>query len=229
LIEKAIEWPTMQLFFHFFVSPITCVDFCYDNHLSSSGKYFDFDSEVGFYTEMQFYPGRSGTDDSPEIPPAPLQSYFELDFNKNLVDMNTLNYYLSRRLLLLKKAEVGAPIPLEGMTIQQAEPQGLENLVQWIGGNQRELDANAVDQMLHTSTPILLDDEKVLMAFKAGRDTSVFTNLRVICIDVQGLTGLKIEYSSLPYHSIRSWSIETAGKRKDIYIATCVHFINPLT
>jgi len=65
--------------------------------------------------------------------------------------------------------------------------------------------------MLHNSTRILLDDEKVLMAFKAGRDTSVFTNLRIITIDVQGLSGRKIEYTSLPYHSIRSWSVTTAG------------------
>ena len=178
----------------------------------TSGKYFDFDSEVGFFTEMRFYPGESGTEDSPPVPPSPQQSYFELDFNKNMVDMDTMNYYISRRLLLLKKVKVGAPIPLDAMTVQAPDPQGFEKLFQWIGGNQRELDAHAIDQVLHTSTRILLDDEKVLMAFKAGRDSSVFTNLRVISIDVQGLSGQKIEYTSLPYHSIRSWSVETAGK-----------------
>lgn len=177
----------------------------------TSGKYFDFDSEVGFYTEMCFNPGRAGDEDNPPIPATPRKSYIELDFNKNMVDMNVLNYYLSRRLLFLKKADFGAPIPLEALTVQHAEPQGLENFFQWIGGNQRELDANAIDEVLHTSTRILLDDEKVLMAFKAGRDSSLFTNLRVITIDVQGLSGQKVEYTSIPYFSIHCWSVETAG------------------
>ena len=127
--------------------------------------------------------------------------------------MNELNYYLSRRLLLLKKGESGAPISLEALTTQHVQPSGLENLFQWIGGNQREMDANAINEVLHTSTHILLDDEKALMAFKAGRDTSVFTNLRVIAIDVQGLSGKKIEYQSIPYSSIHSWAVETAGKK----------------
>ena len=179
--------------------------------LSHSGKYFDFDSEVGFYTEMRFYPGEAGTDEKPPVQPEPLQSFFELSFNKYMVDMNTLNFYLSRRLLLLNKSDGGAPIPLDSMTIQQAEPTGLENIFQWIGGNQRELDADAINNELHTSTKVLLDDEKALMAFKAGRDVSVFTNLRVLTIDVQGLSGQKIEYTSLPYSSIRSWSVTTAG------------------
>merc|ERR1719361_2079780 len=62
----------------------------------TSGKYFDFDSEVGFYTEMRFYPGEAGGEDKPPIPPSPEQSFFELDFNKKMVDMDELNYYLSR-------------------------------------------------------------------------------------------------------------------------------------
>ena len=187
----------------------------------------DFDSEVGFFTEMRFYPGESASEDKPAIPPEPLQSYFELSFNKNMVDMNMLNYYLSRRLLLVNKTEAGgAPIPLNPMTVQQADPTGLENIMQWLGGNQREIDATAMDEVLHTSTKILLDDEKVLMAFKAGRDTSVFTNIRVITIDVQGLSGQKIEYQSLPYQSIRSWSVSTAGKSLfwNLLLPNSVHF-----
>lgn len=125
--------------------------------------------------------------------------------------MSVLNYYLSRRLLLIHKMEPGTPIPLDGLTQQFDRPDGLERLFQWVGGNQRELDPAEIDRELHTSTKILLDDEKVLMAFKAGRDSTIFTNLRVMTIDVQGLTGAKIEYCSIPYKSIRAWSVETAG------------------
>jgi hypothetical protein len=41
----------------------------------SAGKYLDWDGEVGFWTEMAFYPGQSGSDDSPPIPPRPWKSY----------------------------------------------------------------------------------------------------------------------------------------------------------
>ena len=164
---------------------------------------------------MQYYPGQAGSEETPPVPPSPLQSFFELDFSKNTVDINHLNYYLSSRLLHLKKAQVGAPISLDELTSQYAEPQGLETFLNWLDSDQRELDADAIDEVLHTSTRILLDDEKVLMAFKAGRDTSVFTNLRIMTIDVQGLSGKKVEYTSVPYHAIRSWSVSTAGKWLD--------------
>jgi len=41
----------------------------------SAGKYLDWDAEVMFWTDMDFYPGQAGTDDSPPIPPRPEQSY----------------------------------------------------------------------------------------------------------------------------------------------------------
>jgi hypothetical protein len=88
---------------------------------------------------------------------------------------------------------------MEAMTNQMDRPGGFERLFQWLGGDQRELDPAAIDAELHSSTRVLLDDEKVLMAFKAGRDTTLFTNVRIMTLDVQGLTGQKIEYKSIPY------------------------------
>jgi hypothetical protein len=85
------------------------------------------------------------------------------------------------------------------LTNKFEHPSGFERLFQWHGGDQRELDPKAMDQELHTSTKILLDGEKVLIAFKAGRDTSLFTNLLVNTLDVQGLMGVKVEYTSIPY------------------------------
>ena len=46
----------------------------------------------------------------------------------------------------------------------------------------------------------------------ADSDSVVFTNKRLIAINVQGLTGKKRDYSSLPYNKIQAWSIETAGR-----------------
>ena len=39
----------------------------------------------------------------------------------------------------------------------------------------------------------------------------MFTNKRLILIDIQGVTGSKVEYKSLPYKHISRFSLETAG------------------
>lgn len=58
---------------------------------------------------------------------------------------------------------------------------------------------------------LLLNGEEVEVGFKLVRDVFIFTNARLILVDVQGLTGKKVEYLSLPYKSISRFSIETAG------------------
>jgi Bacterial PH domain len=58
---------------------------------------------------------------------------------------------------------------------------------------------------------ILLDDEKVLAAFKTIRDTAFLTNYRFVIVNVQGITGKKIDIQSVPYRSIVRFSLETAG------------------
>ena len=60
-------------------------------------------------------------------------------------------------------------------------------------------------------TGILLPDEQVLLAFKGIRDSVTFTNRRIVALNVQGLTGKKKDYSSLPYSKIQAFSVETAG------------------
>ena len=58
---------------------------------------------------------------------------------------------------------------------------------------------------------ILLADEQVLAAFKTIRDTVFLTNYRFVLVNVQGLTGKKIDVQSVPYKSIVRFSLETAG------------------
>jgi len=58
---------------------------------------------------------------------------------------------------------------------------------------------------------LLLEGEHVLGAFKALRDGVVFTNKRIIAVNVQGITGKKRDYTSLPYSKISAFSVETAG------------------
>ena len=58
---------------------------------------------------------------------------------------------------------------------------------------------------------LLIRGEEAVMAFQTVRDQVVFTNKRIISIDVQGITGKKKSYSSLPYSKIQYFSIQTPG------------------
>lgn len=60
-------------------------------------------------------------------------------------------------------------------------------------------------------SPLLVDGEHVVAAFKTVRDSVVFTDRRLIAINVQGMTGKKQDYTSLPYSKVQAWSVETAG------------------
>jgi hypothetical protein len=58
---------------------------------------------------------------------------------------------------------------------------------------------------------LLIENEQIELGFKLFRDIFMFTSKRLILIDIQGLTGSKIEYKSLPYKNISRFSLETAG------------------
>ena len=60
-------------------------------------------------------------------------------------------------------------------------------------------------------TDLLLDDESIIDAFKTMRDGVVFTSKRIIVVNVQGLTGSKKDFTSLPYSKVIAYSIETSG------------------
>ncbi|HEV7319329.1 MAG TPA: PH domain-containing protein [Ensifer sp.] len=58
---------------------------------------------------------------------------------------------------------------------------------------------------------VLIEGEQAQLAFKVIRDFFVFTQYRVILVDVQGMTGSKVDYVSIPYRAITRFSVETAG------------------
>ena len=58
---------------------------------------------------------------------------------------------------------------------------------------------------------LLLPNEKILGAYKSFRDGVVFTDKRIIAVNVQGLTGSKKDFTSLPYKNIVAYSVETSG------------------
>ena len=75
-------------------------------------------------------------------------------------------------------------------------------------GNASEVSS---EKLMEKYSRLLISDEQIELGFKLFRDLFMFTNKRLILVDVQGLTGSKSEYLSLPYKNISRFSLETAG------------------
>lgn len=58
---------------------------------------------------------------------------------------------------------------------------------------------------------LLAQGEQAVAAYRTYRDMAIFTNMRLIVRDAQGMTGKKVEIYSLPYSRIDMWSSENAG------------------
>ena len=67
------------------------------------------------------------------------------------------------------------------------------------------------EELARAFSPMLADNEHIEQSFAVFSDKWVFTNRRLIFLNVQGMTGKKREYMSIPYRSIVRYSIETAG------------------
>ena len=72
----------------------------------------------------------------------------------------------------------------------------------------RPVNDNAFEKMI---VPILIDGANIVRSFQSIRDGVVFTDKRIIAINVQGITGKKKDFTSLPYNKVQAFSVETAG------------------
>lgn len=72
----------------------------------------------------------------------------------------------------------------------------------------RPVNDNAFEKMV---APILVSGEEIVNCFQSIRDGVVFTNKRIITINIQGITGKKKDFTSLPYSKIQAFSVETDG------------------
>ncbi len=58
---------------------------------------------------------------------------------------------------------------------------------------------------------LLIDNEEIVGYYSSLRDYVIFTNKRIIACNVQGITGMKKDYTSLPYSKMQAFSIESAS------------------
>jgi hypothetical protein len=91
----------------------------------------------------------------------------------------------------------------------------LGDLIDWLGDNAHQVDAKVMERHFKEEFPILLADEKVEIAFKSGRDSTAFTDKRILMVDVKGVVGKKIEFLTILYSSVHAFFVQTAGALLD--------------
>ena len=62
-----------------------------------------------------------------------------------------------------------------------------------------------------TVAPLFVSGEEFIGEYQTVRDYVIFTNKRVIAVNVQGVTGKKKDITTLPYSKIQLFSVETSG------------------
>lgn len=72
----------------------------------------------------------------------------------------------------------------------------------------RKVNENSVAKEI---MPLFIQGENLIGVYKGIRDYVVFTNKRLIAVNVQGMTGKKKDFTSLPYSKIQAFSVETSG------------------
>jgi len=58
---------------------------------------------------------------------------------------------------------------------------------------------------------LLVSREEIVCAYKTIRDQVIFTNRRILVVNVQGLVGKKVGYFSYPYSKVQFYGVQTAG------------------
>ena len=74
-----------------------------------------------------------------------------------------------------------------------------------------KLKQESIESGINTVSNLLIENEQVVGSYSSMRDKVVFTNKRIISVNVQGLTGTKRDFTSFPYSKIQIYSVETAG------------------
>jgi hypothetical protein len=145
-----------------------------------------------------------------------------MDFRTGKADIAQINRFLSALIIGLpsdSKVDFGKKDYSSGKEESKPIKAGSAGLLD----NKWEIDAGMVEEKLRCDPCLLLEEEKVLRAFQAGRDIDVYTNRRVIFIDTKGLTGKRVKYKSIPFKHIHGYEFETAGhmdRDAEIYLYT---------
>ena len=74
--------------------------------------------------------------------------------------------------------------------------------------NLKKIDNSEANQ---NAVALLIDGEQIVGVYKTVRDQVIFTNERIINVDVQGVTGKRQQIVSMPYSNVQYFSVQTPG------------------
>ena len=87
-----------------------------------------------------------------------------------------------------------------------------------------QIDPSDVNKNIYS---LLCEGEQIVDSYKTVRDQIVFTNKRMIHVDVKGITGKKQFFSVMPYKMIQYFTVQTVGFAELIHDAELnLHFSN---
>jgi hypothetical protein len=93
----------------------------------------------------------------------------------------------------------------------EARSANVPSVIDFANGALFKLSPANPQEIVPAIAPLLIQGEEIVSAYKGMRDFVVFTNRRLIAVNVQGMTGKKRDFTSLPYSKVQAYSIETAG------------------
>ena len=84
-------------------------------------------------------------------------------------------------------------------------------MIDFTNKNIIKLKASPINDGHSAISTLIVPGEEVKFAFTSMRDKLIFTNKRIVAVNVQGITGKKVDYTSIPYSKIQVFSVETSG------------------
>lgn len=87
----------------------------------------------------------------------------------------------------------------------------MTTFLDFLGDNAVSTNPVEVESTLKRSPKVLLNDEIVEQAYKLGRDLCIFTTKRILFVDRQGMTGKKVDFTSIPLRYCHAFTVKTAG------------------
>ena len=188
--------------------------------VTTAGSLFDKDFELGFYTDIWFDPPKcNGCENGcGNEEPTPGMSFIEFDINKNTTDILALFRYLGAK--VYKCGDSASSELYPDVNFQNASamatpspPGAVDKFLDYFGQdfNQMDPEQTQISLGMGGEIPVLGLDERVLMGYKCGRDSTIFTSRGILDVDVQGFSGKRVEFRSIPYSTIRRFAVESSG------------------
>ena len=137
------------------------------------------------------------------------EQLFSLDLRDSGTDIMAIQRYLTDRILGQDEAPPSAEADASG------EQDSDGSWMEWFTGDSRQIDAAEADRKFHEDVKLLQGSEICEMAFKASRDTILFTTKRLVLIDAKGLTGASVEYKSIPWSCVQAFGLQSAASFLD--------------